>query len=158
MSFLSERIYGPIQVKHSIYLMISVLIGWRGLSAGSANAVALAVVVAFIGLISAVAGVKSMSFEAKVLATMLSLFELLTPRRESTERKPKQKRRSFLRAEKRAIRPTLSAVLTALLLSAPATSSVLYLLMNSNLDIVVKVVFCVAVVVGVTVPLILEVL
>lgn len=80
MGLLNERLYGPILVKHAVYLMLAVLIGWRGLALGSEGMLTLAVAVALLGLASAVTGVKTVSLEVKILATLYSLFDSLTSR------------------------------------------------------------------------------
>lgn len=75
MSLLSEKLYGPLEVKHAIYIMFSIVFGWRGLSMNNASVVIFALVVAFTGLLSAFLGTKSMSFEAKILMTFYSIFD-----------------------------------------------------------------------------------
>ncbi|MEM0015281.1 MAG: hypothetical protein QXS42_00505 [Zestosphaera sp.] len=94
MSFTSERLYGPLQVKHAAYLALSVLAGWRGLTLGSGVLLASAAITAFLGLVSAVVGVKTMSFEGKVVTTLISMFDTLPSRRgKRVKRKPKPQSR-----------------------------------------------------------------
>ncbi|MEM4952355.1 MAG: hypothetical protein QXV81_08845 [Ignisphaera sp.] len=89
MSLLSEKLYGPLQVKHTIYLMFSILFFWRGLSIGNAKIIVFALVVAFMGFLSAVLGTKSMSFESKLLLTILSLIDSsFSPEPRLVRRKP----------------------------------------------------------------------
>ena len=92
ISLLSERVLGPLRLKHFLYLFLSVLALWRGLG-GSPQALALSVAVGALALASAVYPPRSMSFESYLLALLLSLADLLAGRKAARVRPPGAERR-----------------------------------------------------------------
>ncbi len=148
MGLLNERLYGPIQVKHAAYLMFAVLIGWRGLALGNGGLLALAVVVAFLGFVSAVTGIKTMSLEAKILATLHSLFDSLTSREDEED--------VSIKNESKGVRKALKVALPVLLMKIQAATWALAFVPQSSMDATMKSVLLTAILSVPAVPHILE--
>ena len=80
ISLLSERVLGPLRLKHFLYLFLAVLVLWRGLG-GYPQLLALASALGLLTLVSALYPPRSMSFESYLLALVLSLADLLAGRK-----------------------------------------------------------------------------
>jgi len=146
VGLVSEKLFGPLQVRHVTYLMVAVIAGWRGIASGSEELLALAAATAFFGLASAIAGVKTMSFESKTLAITYSLIDALLSKGSGG---------GLLRQARvgRHGRPltTLMVVSPTLLVVVPATARALHLVLYS-IDTVLKVLLTVAMIAAVLVP------
>ncbi|MEM0348516.1 MAG: hypothetical protein QXV93_07565 [Zestosphaera sp.] len=86
MSLINERVFGPLRLKHMTYLFFSLLILWRALWSGTPQLLGLSVLAASLALASAAYPKKSLSLESLILATLLSLVELITFRKRSLKK------------------------------------------------------------------------
>jgi len=93
VSVLNERVWGFLRVKHMLYLFLAIVFLWRGYSAGSVQLLVMGLVLALIAVLSGLFSKGSMSFEAKLLALIVSAFSAVGTSRER-EKKEKQVRRS----------------------------------------------------------------
>jgi hypothetical protein len=78
VSLINERVFGPLRLKHLIYVFLALITLWRALWSGIPQLLGFSVLTAFLALASATYPRKSLSLESLVLATLLSLIELLT--------------------------------------------------------------------------------
>jgi len=92
VSVLNERVWGFLRVKHMLYLFLAVIFLWRGYSAGSVQLLVMGLVLALIAGLSGLFSKGSMSFEAKLLALIVSAFSTIGTSKERTEEKEKQKK------------------------------------------------------------------
>lgn len=92
ISLLSEKLFGPVTLKHLMYFAFAVLFIWRGMALGSARLLGLGGAIALVGMLSSVYPRKSTSFEARLVMSLLTLVESLTaprkPRAEKNRSKP----------------------------------------------------------------------
>jgi hypothetical protein len=72
VSVLNERVWGFLRVKHMLYLFLAVIFLWRGYSAGSPAMLSIGSVAGALALLSALFSRGSMSFEARLLAFVVS--------------------------------------------------------------------------------------
>jgi hypothetical protein len=72
VSVLNERVWGFLRVKHILYLFLAVIFLWRGYSAGSPALLGMGVTAGALALLSALFSRGSMSFEARLLALIVS--------------------------------------------------------------------------------------
>lgn len=80
VGLLSERVLGPLRLRHVLYLFLAVLALWRGLG-GYPQLLALATALGLLTLASALYPPRSTTFEAYLLALVLSVADLLAGRR-----------------------------------------------------------------------------
>lgn len=78
VSLINERVFGPLRLKHLTYLFLSILMLWRALWSGLPQLLGLSVLTALLALASALYPKRSLSLESLLLATFLSLIELIT--------------------------------------------------------------------------------
>ena len=90
VSVLSERIWGFLRVKHMLYLFLAVIFLWRGYSVGSVQLLVMGVVLALLAFLSGLFSKGSMSFEAKLLALIVSSISTMGVSREHAEKKVKE--------------------------------------------------------------------
>ncbi|MEM1842237.1 MAG: hypothetical protein QXL19_07660 [Ignisphaera sp.] len=91
LSIMNENLYGPLQVRHAIYLMFSILFIWRGISTGNMNSMLFGLVTIFICFLSSLSGYRSMSFEAKIIMTLYSILDSAIPSKSETNRRKDRK-------------------------------------------------------------------
>jgi hypothetical protein len=82
---LNERVWGFFRVKHILYLFLAVIFLWRGYSAGSPAMLSMGAVAGSLALLSALFSRGSMSFEARLLALIVSAISSMGS---SGEKKP----------------------------------------------------------------------
>ena len=92
VSVLNERVWGFLRVKHMLYLFLAIIFLWRGYSAGSVQLLVMGLVLALLAVLSGLFSKGSMSFEAKLLALIVSAFSTIGTSKERTEEKEKQKK------------------------------------------------------------------
>jgi hypothetical protein len=80
VGLLGERVLGPLRLRHVLYLFLAVLALWRGLG-GYPQLLALATALGLLTLASALYPPRSTTFEAYLLALVLSATDLLAGRR-----------------------------------------------------------------------------
>jgi hypothetical protein len=80
VGLLSERVLGPLRLRHVLYLFLAVLALWRGLG-GYPQLLALATALGLLTLASALYPPRSTTFEAYLLALVLSVADLLAGRK-----------------------------------------------------------------------------
>jgi len=93
VSVLSERVWGFLRVKHMLYLFLAVIFLWRGYSVGSVQLLVMGVVLALLAFLSGLFSKGSMSFEAKLLALIVSSISTMGVSREHAEKKVKEVKR-----------------------------------------------------------------
>jgi len=93
LSLMNENLYGPLQIKHAIYLMFSILFIWRGISIGNMNTVVFGLVILFICFLSSLSGYRSMSFESKIIMTLYSILDSTIPSKSETRENRKKDRK-----------------------------------------------------------------
>ena len=72
VSVLNERVWGFFRVKHMLYLFLAIILLWRGYSAGSPALLSMGATAGALALLSSLFSRGSMSFEAKLLALIVS--------------------------------------------------------------------------------------
>lgn len=72
VSVLNERVWVFLRVKHMLYLFLAVIFLWRGCSAGSPAMLSMGAVAGALALLSGSFSRGSMSFEARLLALIVS--------------------------------------------------------------------------------------
>ncbi|MEM4481424.1 MAG: hypothetical protein QXK88_01390 [Desulfurococcaceae archaeon] len=83
IGILNERVFGLFRVKHLLYFFPAIILLWGGLR-GVPAPLALGCAAGITGILSSLFSRGSMSFEAKSLSLLLSLFcALVRPRRRS---------------------------------------------------------------------------
>jgi len=92
VSVLNERVWGFLRVKHMLYLFLAIVFLWRGYSAGSVQLLVMGLVLALIAVLSGLFSNGSMSFEAKLLALIVSAFSTIGAGGERAEKKEKQEK------------------------------------------------------------------
>ena len=92
VSVLNERVWGFLRVKHMLYLFVAVIFLWRGYSAGSPAMLSMGAVAGALVLLSALFSRRSMSFEARLLALIVSAVSSMGSSREKKPAKTKEKR------------------------------------------------------------------
>jgi len=92
VSVLNERVWGFLRVKHMLYLFLAVIFLWRGYSAGSPAMLSMGSVAGSLALLSALFSRGSMSFEARLLALIVSAVSSMGSSREKKPAKTKEKR------------------------------------------------------------------
>lgn len=78
VSLINEKVFGPLRLKHLTYLFLSLLTLWRALWSGHPQLLGFSVLTTLLAVTSAVYPKKSLSLESLILATLLSLIELVT--------------------------------------------------------------------------------
>jgi len=91
VSVLNERVWGFLRVKHMLYLFLAIILLWRGYSAGSPALLSIGATAGALALLSSLFSRGSMSFEAKLLALIVSAISLMGYSREEEPAK-KEKR------------------------------------------------------------------
>jgi hypothetical protein len=92
VSVLNERVWGFLRVKHMLYLFLAVIFLWRGYSAGSPAMLSMGSVAGSLALLSALFSRGSMSFEARLLALIVSAISSTGSSKEKKPAKTKEKR------------------------------------------------------------------
>jgi len=69
---LSERVWDFLRVKHILYLFLAAIFLWRGYAAGSMQLLVIGSILVLLAVLSDLFSRGSMSFEAKLLALILS--------------------------------------------------------------------------------------
>jgi hypothetical protein len=91
VSVLNERVWGFLRVKHMLYLFLAIILLWRGYSAGSPALLSMGATAGALALLSSLFSRGSMSFEAKLLALIVSAISLAGSSKEKhvkTKEKP----------------------------------------------------------------------
>jgi len=91
VSVLNERVWGFLRVKHMLYLFLAVIFLWRGYSAGSLAMLSMGSVAGALALLSGLFSRGSMSFEARLLALIVSAISSMGPSKEKKPGKTKGK-------------------------------------------------------------------
>jgi hypothetical protein len=91
VSVLNERVWGFLRVKHMLYLFLAIILLWRGYSAGSPALLSMGATAGALALLSSLFSRGSMSFEARLLALIVSAISLMGYSREGEPAK-KEKR------------------------------------------------------------------
>ncbi len=78
VSLINEKVFGPLRLKHLIYVFLALIALWRAIWSGTPQLLGFSVLATSLALASATYPKKSLSLESLVLATMLSLIESLT--------------------------------------------------------------------------------
>jgi len=91
VSVLNERVWGFLRVKHMLYLFLAVIFLWRGYSAGNPALLSMGAVAGALSLLSALFSRGSMSFEAKLLALIVSAVSSMGSSKEKKHVKTKEK-------------------------------------------------------------------
>jgi len=87
VSVLSERVWGFLRVKHMLYLFLAVIFLWRGYSAGSVQLLVMGAVLALLAVLSGFFSKGSMSFEAKLLALIVSALSVVGASKQSSSKR-----------------------------------------------------------------------
>jgi len=98
VSVLNERVWSFLRVKHVLYLFLAIIFLWRGYSAGSVQLLFMGLILALIAVLSGLFSKGSMSFEAKLLALIVSAFSTIGAGRERAEKKRQEKEREGRRS------------------------------------------------------------
>jgi hypothetical protein len=84
VSVLNERVWGFLRVKHMLYLFLAIILLWRGYSAGSPALLSMGATAGALALLSSLFSRGSMSFEAKLLALIVSAVASMGSSREKS--------------------------------------------------------------------------
>lgn len=80
VSLINEKVFGSLRLKHMTYVFFSLITLWRALWSGIPQILGFSLLVISLAVASAIYPKKSLTLESLILATSLSLIELIASR------------------------------------------------------------------------------